>query len=102
MRPLGHFTRVLLRVLQPSIEPVPATDGLIHLAHSGSGEKRAKTAGRHPRGRGRRPAGDPEGRWAVYVPLSRGGKIVVHAFASCPTKRKRNRTLRRSCATPSG
>ena len=48
MRPLGHFTRVLLRVLQPSIEPVPATDGLIHLAHSGSGEKRAKTAGRHP------------------------------------------------------
>ena len=32
-RPPGHFTRVLLRVLQPSIEPAPATDGLIHLAH---------------------------------------------------------------------
>ena len=36
----AHFppldrTPVLLRVLQPSIEPVPATDGLIHLAHSG-------------------------------------------------------------------
>jgi hypothetical protein len=32
-RPPGHFTRVLLRVLQPSIKPVPATDGLIHLTH---------------------------------------------------------------------
>ena len=27
------LTPILVRVLQPSIEPVPATDGLIHLAY---------------------------------------------------------------------
>jgi hypothetical protein len=32
-QPPANLTRVLLRVLQPSIEPVPATDGLIHLAY---------------------------------------------------------------------
>jgi hypothetical protein len=31
--PPFNFTPVLLRVLEPSIEPVPATDGLIHLAY---------------------------------------------------------------------
>jgi hypothetical protein len=31
--PPVNRTPVLLRVLQPSIEPVPATDGLIHLAY---------------------------------------------------------------------
>ena len=31
--PPVNLTRVLLRVLQPSVEPVPATDGLIHLAY---------------------------------------------------------------------
>src|SRR5262245_25102176 len=31
--PAVNNTPVLLRVLQPSIEPVPATDGLIHLAY---------------------------------------------------------------------
>src|SRR5262249_42700052 len=31
--PPVNFTPVVLRVLQPSIEPVPATDGLIHLAY---------------------------------------------------------------------
>jgi len=30
--PLGH-SPLLVRVLQPSVEPVPATDGLIHLAY---------------------------------------------------------------------
>ena len=32
-QPPANLTPVLLRVLQPSIEPVPATDGLIHLAY---------------------------------------------------------------------
>ena len=32
-QPPATATPVLLRVLQPSIEPVPATDGLIHLAY---------------------------------------------------------------------
>ena len=32
-QPPAKATPVLLRVLQPSIEPVPATDGLIHLAY---------------------------------------------------------------------
>ena len=32
-QPPAKVTPVLLRVLQPSIEPVPATDGLIHLAY---------------------------------------------------------------------
>src|SRR5215813_444759 len=31
--PPASDTPVMLRVLQPSIEPVPATDGLIHLAY---------------------------------------------------------------------
>jgi hypothetical protein len=31
--PPVNFTPVLLRVLQPSIEPVPATDELVHLAY---------------------------------------------------------------------
>ena len=31
--PPANLTRVSLRVLQPSVEPVPATDGLIHLAY---------------------------------------------------------------------
>ena len=99
-RPPGHFTRVLLRVLQPSIEPVPATDGLIHLAHAAQ----VRNVRRQPVDILEVMAVDPLAIQRVVgrsVYRSReAARLWSHAFTSC--KRKRNRTLRLSCATPIG
>ena len=58
--PSANLTPVTLQLLQPSVEPVPTTDGLIHLAYeaqmTNTGEQRADivcqacaSAGRAPR-----------------------------------------------------
>jgi len=87
--PLGH-SPLLVRVLQPSVEPVPATDGLIHLAymaqvtnHSTLSIGLVKARGADPTATPPTPRPEPTSNWTTRVKTSPARYCRSSIMTSC-------------------